>query len=69
MSRPIEIKNQHDEKVGDVTFDDDPINLNVWRTAAGFTLSLPAKTNLVLDVRGDPMPLMSNLSARVFAQG
>lgn len=67
MSRPIEIKNRYDEKVGDITFDDDPINLNVWRTAAGVKLSLPAKLSLVLVVKSDPMPLVSNLHARIFA--
>jgi hypothetical protein len=67
MSRLIEIKNQHDEKVGDITFDDDPINLSVWRTAIGFKLFLPAKISLVIGCQNDPIPLISNLRALIFA--
>ena len=67
MSHPIEIRNQYDDKVGEITFDDDPINLNVRRIAAGVKLTLPAKLSLVLGVKSDPMPLVSNLHAQLFA--
>jgi hypothetical protein len=66
MSRSIEIKNNHDEKVGEIIFDDDPLNLNVWRTASGFRMSLPGKLMLVVLGQNDPVPLITNLRGQLF---
>lgn len=67
MSRPIEIKNHHSEKVAEIRFDDDPMNLNAARTANGFKLLLPAKLSLVLVEQEEPRPLISGLRGFVFA--
>jgi len=66
MSRPIEIKNQHSEKVAEIAFVDDPVNLGCFRTTTGFKLSIPAKLSLVIVRKDDPIPMISNLKGDVF---
>lgn len=67
MSQSVEIKNQHDDVVGHINFNVEPNYLSASRTAAGFSLSIPAQLSLNLVGKDEPRPMVSNLWCLLFA--
>jgi hypothetical protein len=61
MSEPVAIKNNRNESVGFVSFDQNSEQMAAHRTASGFKVSFPAIVSLKAVAKNQPIPLLSNL--------
>jgi hypothetical protein len=61
MSEVIELKNNYQERVGSLTFDEDPRRLSVRHTAAGFVISFPVVVSIRYVKREDDTPVINRL--------
>lgn len=52
---------------GKITFEENPVNLNVQRTAGGFKLRLPVQIGFYSVLNEEPMPMLSNLWGTILA--
>ncbi len=66
MSKVIELKNNYEERIGALMFDDDPRRLNVHRTAAGFILSFPIVISIRCVKRDDDVPVINGLGGTLW---
>src|SRR2546430_143677 len=67
MSKVIEMRNNYDERIGTLMFDDDHSRLSVRRTASGFLISFPVAVSIRNVKRGADMPVISGLEGVLWA--
>lgn len=63
MSKVIELKNNYEERIGSLIFDENPQRLGVRRTAAGFVISFPVTVSIRRVKRDEDMPVFEGLGA------
>jgi hypothetical protein len=61
MTKTIEIRNNAENLIGKISFDENSPNLSAVKTVSGFRLTLPAKVNLRNVKKPTPVPLISNI--------
>jgi hypothetical protein len=67
MSEDIEIED-HNGRIGSITFDKSPRTLIATRTASGFEVQMPIDITLRVRLRGEPIAMVSNLRGNVLVK-
>lgn len=66
MAKLIELKNNYQERVGTLMFDDDPRRLSVSRRAGGVLISFPVIISIRCVKRDDDVPVISGLGGTLY---